>query len=89
MKKGIILCALFYMEFLLGLFVGYRHCPHKLYSNSETHYVVCMGSSTEIVSKSRFEDLARQNLICSAYEIDVDGLVEVDWNEDATRVWRR
>lgn len=59
------------------------------YREDAPHYVVCMGSATEIVSESRFRSLAQQNMLCSAYEIDVDGLVEVDWNEDATRVWRR
>lgn len=59
--------------------------------SADTHYVVCMGDSTEIVSESRFESLARKNMICSAYEIDVDGLVEIDWEFDADtiRVWNR
>lgn len=89
MKKKIVTVIIMAAILALGMSAGYAKGKRTPYSHADAHYVVCMGSCTEIVSKARFEDLARQNMICSAYEVDVDGLVEVDWNEDATRVWRR
>lgn len=49
------------------------------YREDAPHYVVCTGAYTEIVSRSQFEALAVCNAVCSAYEVDVDGLVEIDW----------
>lgn len=89
MKKRIATIILMAAILALGMSAGYARGKRTPYSHADTHYVVCMGSATEIVSEPRFRSLAQQNMLCSAYEIDVDGLVEVDWNEDATHVWRR
>lgn len=61
------------------------------YREDAPHYVVCTGAYTEIVSRSQFEALAVCNAVCSAYEVDVDGLVEIDWSidGDAVNTWKR
>lgn len=92
MKKliGLILVTVALFSAVLFL-AGFSFGRSAHYSHADTHYVVCMGDSTGIVSESRFESLARKNMVCSAYEIDVDGLVEIDWEFDADtiRVWDR
>lgn len=53
------------------------------YNANASHYVVCAidetGSYTDIVTETKFKTLVKQNRVCAAYETDVDGLVEVDW----------
>lgn len=88
MKKAVLAFISIGIAFL---FLVHTFDGRVCYREDVPHYVVCTGAYTEIVSQSQFEALAICNAICSAYEVDVDGLVEIDWSVDGSTIstWRR